>query len=92
MDRRDYLKIEARTSIRIECRIPTGQMIDFLLTAKRDTPAAKRFLRRAIDASGNPMPRVVNVDKNPAYPAAKEALKAGGAIPIAWFTPVQVSQ
>jgi transposase-like protein len=47
----------------------TGQTIDFLLTAKRDTAAAKRFLCRAIDASGNPMPRVVNVDKNPAYPA-----------------------
>ena len=59
----------------------TGQTIDFLLTAKRDTAAAKRFLRRAIDASGNPMPRVMNVDKNPAYPAAVEALKADGIIP-----------
>jgi transposase-like protein len=59
----------------------TGQTIDFLLTAKRDTAAAKRFLRRAIDASGNPMPRVINVDKNPTYPAAMEALKADGAIP-----------
>jgi IS6 family transposase len=49
--------------------------------AKRDTAAAKRFLRRAIDASGNPMPRVMNVDKNPAYPAAVEALKADGIIP-----------
>ena len=27
------------------------------------------------------MPRVMNVDKNPAYPAAVEALKAEGAIP-----------
>ena len=58
-----------------------GQTIDFLLPAKRDTAAAKRFLRRAIDASGNPMPRVMNVDKNPAYPAAVEALKAEGTIP-----------
>jgi hypothetical protein len=30
----------------------------------------------AIEASGNPMPRVINVDKNPAYPVALEALKA----------------
>jgi len=30
-----------------------GQTIDFLLTAKRDTAAAKRCLRNAIDASGN---------------------------------------
>src|SRR5437773_3227991 len=28
-----------------------------------------------------PSPRVVNVDKNPAYPAAVEALKAEGALP-----------
>ena len=30
----------------------------------RDMAAAKRFLCRAIDASGNAMPRVMNVDKN----------------------------
>ena len=59
----------------------TGQTIDFLLTAKRDTAAAKRFLRRAIKAPGNPMPRVINVDQNPAYPAAVEALKAYNALP-----------
>lgn len=58
-----------------------GQTIDFLLTAKRIPLAAKRFLRRAIMASGNPMPRVMNVDKNPAYPAAVEALKTEGVIP-----------
>jgi IS6 family transposase len=59
----------------------TGQTIDFLLTAKRDKAAAKRFLRNAIEASGNAIPRVTNVDRNPAYPAAVEALKADGVIP-----------
>ena len=59
----------------------TGQTIDFLLTAKRDAAAAKRFLIKAIDASGNPMPRIMNVDKNPAHPAAVKALKADGVIP-----------
>ncbi|MDQ6665670.1 MAG: DDE-type integrase/transposase/recombinase [Acidobacteriota bacterium] len=59
-------------------------MIDFLLTAKR-------FLRKAIAASGNPMPRVMNVDKNPAYPAAMEALKATELSPPRRITPVQVS-
>src|SRR2546423_14958387 len=54
----------------------TGQTIDFLLTAKRVTAAAKRFLLRAIDAPGNPLPRLLNVDKNPAYPAACEAVEA----------------
>lgn len=54
---------------------------DHRLTAKRDTATANRFLHKAIEASGNPMPRVMNLDKNPAYPAAMEALKADGTIP-----------
>ena len=37
-----------------------GQTIDFLLTAKRDAAAAKRFLRKALTCPGNPMPRVIN--------------------------------
>jgi transposase, IS6 family len=42
----------------------TGQTIDFLLTAKRDAAAAKRFFRRTLANPGDPMPRVINVDKN----------------------------
>jgi IS6 family transposase len=80
-DRRDLYKVKGEDKYLYRALDSTGQTIDFLLTAKRDTAAAKRFLRRAIDASGNPMPRVMNVDKNPAYPAAMEALKAGGTIP-----------
>jgi transposase-like protein len=48
------------------------------MTAKRDTATAKRFLLNAIEASGNAMPRVMNVDKNAAYPAAVEELKPAG--------------
>ena len=59
----------------------TGQTIEFLLTAKRDAAAAKRFFRRALSAPGNPVPRVINVDKNRAYPAAVEALKVEGTLP-----------
>src|SRR5262244_1077803 len=50
-------------------------------TSKRDTAAAKRFFRKALCFPGNPVPRVNKVDKNPAYPAAVEALKAEGALP-----------
>ena len=49
--------------------------------ARRDTAAAKRFLVRAIEASGSALPRVMNVDKNPAYLAAVEALSADGSLP-----------
>ena len=75
-----YIKVKSQDKYLYRALDSTGQTIDFLLTAKRDTAAAKRFLRKAIDAWGNAMPRVMNVDKNPAYPAAVEALKAEGAI------------
>jgi transposase, IS6 family len=76
-----YIRVKGADKYLYRALDSTGQTIDFLLTAKRDTAAAKRFLRRAIQASGNPMPRVLNVDKNPAYPAAMEALKADDVIP-----------
>ena len=59
----------------------TGQTIDFLLSAKRDAAAAKRFYQKVLRLSANPIPRVINVDKNPAYPAAVDALKADGTLP-----------
>ncbi len=45
----------------------TGQTIDFLLTARQDAAAAKRFFRKALSSPGNPVPRVINVDQNPAF-------------------------
>jgi hypothetical protein len=40
-----------------------------------------RFRGFGMVGTKSPMPRVMNVDKNPAYPAAVEALKAEGTIP-----------
>jgi IS6 family transposase len=53
----------------------------FLLSAKRDTPAAKRFFEKVFRSPANPIPRVINVDKNAAYPAAVDALEADGTLP-----------
>jgi len=76
-----YTKVKGQDKYLYRALDSTGQTIEFLLTAKRNTHAAKRFLIKAIKASGNPMPRVINVDKNPAYPAAVEVLKADGVFP-----------
>jgi transposase, IS6 family len=76
-----YIKVKGSDKYLYRAVDSTGQTIDVLLTAKRDKAAAKHFLRNAIEALGNAMPRVMNVDKNPAYPAAMEALKADGVIP-----------
>ncbi len=52
-----------------------GNTLDFLLTAKRDAQAAKRFFLKTLKAPHTVTPRVINVDKNAAYPKALEALK-----------------
>ena len=76
-----YIKVKGEMKYLYRAVDSTGQTIDFLLTAKRDTAAAKRFFRQAFEAPNNPSPRVINVDKNAAYPAAIRELKAEGALP-----------
>ena len=53
----------------------TGATIDFLLSAKRDAVAARRFLQKALRSPGHPRPRVINVDRNPSYPKAIAELR-----------------
>jgi len=76
-----YIKVKGREKYLYRAVDSTGQTIDFLLTAKRDAAAAKRFFREVFRSSCNPIPQVINVDKNPAYPAAMRALKHEGTLP-----------
>ena len=59
----------------------SGQTLDFLLSAKRDAKAAQRFLKKVLKARHTQTPRVINVDKNAAYPPAIEALKEEESLP-----------
>jgi IS6 family transposase len=72
-----YIKVKGQDKYLYRALDSTGQTIEFYSRFKRDTVAAKRFLVKAIEASGNPMPRVMN----PGHPAAMEDLKATGVIP-----------
>ena len=63
-----------------------GNTLDFMLSAKRDTKAAKRFFKKALNASHTIAPRVVTVDKNTAYPPAIADLKQDDALPEATET------
>jgi len=76
-----YVKVKGEDKYLYRAVDSTGQTIDFLLTAKRDAAAAKRFFRKALRSPGNPVPRVINVDKNAAFPPAVEALKMEGILP-----------
>jgi len=46
-----------------------------MLSAKRDSKAAKRFLRKVLGAKHTQAPRAIAVEKNAAYPTAIEELK-----------------
>jgi len=76
-----YIKVKGEDRYLYRAVDSTGQTIDFLLTAKRDADSAKRFFRKVFRAEGNPMARVLNVDKNPAYAAAVRELKTDGTLP-----------
>ncbi len=58
-----------------------GNTLDFLLTAKRDATAAERFFRKMLNATHTRTPRVINVDKNAAYPKATDVLTADELLP-----------
>jgi hypothetical protein len=57
-----------------------GQAIDFLLSAKRDAEAAKRFFRKVLAQSHTVNPRTITVDKNAAYPRAIAEMKKDGEL------------
>ena len=54
--------------------------IDFLLSAKRDKKAAKRFFRRALSRANTRHPREVVTDRLTSYPGALRAMKRDGEL------------
>lgn len=57
-----YIKIKGKWKYLYRAVDKHAQTIDFLLTAKRDKKAAKRFLKRAV--RGNGIPEKINIDKS----------------------------
>ncbi|OWY63772.1 IS6 family transposase [cyanobacterium TDX16] len=71
-----YIKVKGEWKYLYRAVDSVGNTIEFMLSAKRDAGAAERFFRKALKASHNQEPRVINVDKNAAYPPAVVRLKA----------------
>jgi transposase, IS6 family len=78
-----YIKVKGAWKYLYRALDSTGQTIDFMLSAKRDTKAAKRFFRKMLKLPQYPSPRVINVDQNKSYPPAVEELKEEGALSVA---------
>jgi putative transposase len=63
-----YIKVRGRWRYLYRAVDRDGDTVDFLLTARRDEAAARRFLKRAIDQHGEP--KTITIDKSGANTAA----------------------
>ena len=75
-----YIRVKGKWAYLYRALDSTGASIDFLLSAKRDAAAAKRFFQNALSSPNHPAPRVINVDRNPSYPPVIEELKTEGTL------------
>jgi putative transposase len=66
-----YVKVKGHWKYLYRAVDKEGATIDFLLTAKRDVKAAKRFFKKSIQSSG--IPEKVTIDKSGANKAAAES-------------------
>lgn len=71
-----YVKVKGKWQYLYRAIDSQGQTIDFLLSEQRDTNAAKRFLRQSLRQRHAAAPRVINTDKDKAYPVAIKDLTA----------------
>jgi transposase-like protein len=75
-----YVKVKGRWTYLYRAVDSRGQTIDFLLAAKRDAEAAKRFFRKALAQPHTVNPRTITVDKNAVYPKAAAEMKRDGEL------------
>jgi len=76
-----YVKVKGAWKYLYRAVDSNGNTLDFLLSAKRDAKAARRFFIKVLSAQHTVSPRVINVDKNAAYPLAVSGLQQQQLIP-----------
>ena len=75
-----YIKVAGKWRYLYRAVDRAGDTVDFLLTAKRDMAAARRFLERAINL--HDLPEKITIDKSGANTAAIESVKAVACVDI----------
>ncbi|MGH0498939.1 IS6 family transposase [Bacillus wiedmannii] len=76
-----YVKVKGQWLYLYRAVDSEGNTIDFYLSESRDKQAAKRFFKKALAFPHVSKPRVITVDKNPAYPIAIQELKEEKQMP-----------
>ena len=75
-----YIKVAGQWKYLYRVVDRAGDTVDFLLTAKRDMVAARRFLERAMNL--HDLPEKITIDKSGANTAAIESVKAVACVDI----------
>jgi putative transposase len=75
-----YIKVSGRWKYLYRAVDRAADTVDFLLTAKRDLSAARRFPERAINL--HDVPEKITIDKNGANTAAIDSVKAAACVDI----------
>lgn len=75
-----YVRVKGQGRYLYRAVDSSGATLDFLLPAKQDAEAARRFLAKALGRQNHPAPRVIHTDGHGAYPPAVEQLKTEGAL------------
>ena len=75
-----YIKVAGKWKYLYRAVDRAGDTVNFLLTAKRDKAAARRFLERAINLHG--VPEKITIDKSGANTAAIESVKTDACVDI----------
>jgi transposase-like protein len=65
-----YVKVGTEWKYLYRAVDSTGQTIEFMLSAKRDVPAAKRFFKKLMRADHHRLPFTIGTDKHASYPEA----------------------
>jgi putative transposase len=75
-----YIKVAGQWKYLYRAVDKAGDAVDFMLTAKRDLAAARRYLERAINLHG--LPEKITIDKSGANTAAIKIVNADACIDI----------
>jgi transposase-like protein len=76
-----YIKVGKSCKYLYRAVDKSGQTIEFMLGAKRDVSAAKRFFKMLMRAKHRRLPFSISVDKNTAYPEAFSTSQAERVVP-----------
>lgn len=76
-----YIKVGQQWKYLYRALDKEGNTIEFMLSAKRDIPAAKRFFKKMMRADHRRLPFSISVDKHTSYPEAFTASQKEKVLP-----------